>query len=188
MFAWLTRGGHAARKPAWVQRFFAWKFYRAPFRMAKPGPMPTVSRPRSLAAAPCRETIRQSFIEDLRVLPTIVRLTGVSRLMRGAAMAAAMEDAHPREPCFYLAFIGVAPEAQGAGLGTDVLAHTLARVDQAGAGAYLENSNPRNTPLYQRAGFSVTRKIVARDGAPPIYAMWRPARHLNHHGSSTMSQ
>jgi ribosomal protein S18 acetylase RimI-like enzyme len=90
-------------------------------------------------------------------------------------MASAMAEAHPEEPCFYLAFIGVAPRLQGAGLGTLLLERTLARVDAARAGAYLENSNPRNLNLYERAGFKVTREIVARRDAPPMFAMWRPA-------------
>ena len=49
---------------------------------------------------------------------------------------------------------------------------TLERVDAAGAPAYLENSNPRNTPLYQRHGF-VARKNIAPHGCPPMVAMWR---------------
>ena len=91
-------------------------------------------------------------------------------------MAAAMTNAHPEQPFFYLAFIGVAPRLQGCGLGTRLLECTLARVDAARAGAYLENSNPRNLALYERVGFKVTREIVARRDAPPMFAMWRPAR------------
>ncbi len=103
-----------------------------------------------------------------------------------------MADAHPAEPCFYLAFIGVAPRLQGAGLGSLLLERTLARVDAARTGAYLENSNPRNLKLYERAGFAVTREIVARGDAPPLFAMWRPAKAAPDprtvQGSSTMSQ
>jgi hypothetical protein len=57
-----------------------------------------------------------------------------------------------------------------------LLERTLARVDAARAGAYLENSNPRNLTLYERAGFTVTREIIARRDAPPMFAMWRPAK------------
>jgi ribosomal protein S18 acetylase RimI-like enzyme len=117
-----------------------------------------------------------SLIDDLRMVPTVLRLTGAPRLARGAAMASAMASAHPAEPCFYLAFIAVAPRLQGAGLGTLLLDRTLQRVDAARAGAYLENSNPRNLTLYERAGFRVTREIIARRDAPPMFAMWRPAK------------
>jgi ribosomal protein S18 acetylase RimI-like enzyme len=98
-------------------------------------------------------------------------------------MAAAMEDAHPKVPYFYLAFIGVVPRMQGRGLGSAILRATLERADASGANAYLENSNPRNLKLYEREGFSVMREIRARSDAPPVFAMWRPRQ-----GSSTMSQ
>jgi GNAT superfamily N-acetyltransferase len=87
-----------------------------------------------------------------------------------------MEHSHPKEPYFYLALIGVAPGVQGSGLGSFLLADTLARVDAAGVAAYLENSNPKNTPFYNQAGFSVTKRISSRKDAPPLYAMWRPSR------------
>jgi len=52
---------------------------------------------------------------------------------------------------------------------------TLKRVDEQGVPAYLENSNPRNTKLYERVGF-VTRGSIAPPGAPPLVAMWRDKR------------
>jgi len=116
------------------------------------------------------------FLGLKHVLPIMLKLTGISRLSRGASMAAAMEHAHPDLPYFYLAFIAVAPSLQGAGRGSALLRQTLQRADAAGAHAYLENSNPRNLALYERAGFSVTQEIKARADAPPVYAMWRPAK------------
>jgi ribosomal protein S18 acetylase RimI-like enzyme len=122
----------------------------------------------------------------LRILPKVLQLTGLMRLPRGAAMAAAMEHAHPKEPYFYLAFLGVAPRMQGSGLGSSLLRQTLQRADAAGVSAYLENSNPRNLRLYENAGFSVLHEIRARGDAPPVFAMRRPARSPQ--GSRTMSQ
>jgi len=169
VFDWLTRSG--AKREKALERFFRWILSR------------TISQGETwldvdgLAAAawlpPVLEVAPVSFFEDLSLVPAVLRLTGLARLSRGAAMAAAMERAHPQAPCFYLAFIGVNPRAQGAGLGSALIAHALARVDAAGANAYLENSNPRNISLYERAGFKVTREIRARADAPPIFAMTR---------------
>jgi hypothetical protein len=50
----------------------------------------------------------------------------------------------------------------------------LKRVDTAREAAYLENSNPKNTRLYERSGFK-TRKSISPPGAPPLLAMWRDA-------------
>ena len=126
--------------------------------------------------APYAEASPENFRDELRLLSVLLSLTGVSRFARGAAMAKAMEHAHPPEPYFYLAFVGVAPRFQGAGLGTALLESTLTRVDAAGMPAFLENSNPRNIKLYERFGFRVTREITARKDAPPLYAMLRPGR------------
>jgi hypothetical protein len=65
-----------------------------------------------------------------------------------------------------------------------MLEATLKRADAAGMPAYLENSNPKNTKLYERAGF-VTQKSIAPPGAPPLLAMWREARRQD---SSSVSQ
>ena len=95
--------------------------------------------------------------------------------MRGAAMSRAMKTAHPHEKHFYLFFMAVDPQFQGMGLGSAILGATLKRIDEAGMPAYLENSNPRNMPLYARAGFAAQRDI-SPEGAPPLISMWRTAR------------
>ena len=108
----------------------------------------------------------------MKLLPMFVQLCGWSRMLRGQAMGNAMEKNHPHEPHYYLSFIAVAPQFQGMGLGSALLEANLARIDAAGASAYLENSNPKNTRLYERHGF-VVQKNIAPDEAPPLLAMWR---------------
>lgn len=83
-------------------------------------------------------------------------------------------DYHPHEPHWYLPWLGVDPARQGRGLGSLMLKHSLRRVDETGLPAYLESSNPRNTPLYQRFGFEILGIIQAGD-FPPITPMLRPA-------------
>ena len=86
-----------------------------------------------------------------------------------------MGDAHPKEPHWHLAFIGVDPAHQGQGLGAALLRHTLARVDEQHLHAYLESSNPANVSLYRRHGFEVIREIRV-GGAPPVIPMLRVPR------------
>ena len=113
--------------------------------------------------------------KQLRLLPMFLRLCGFSRFARGSAMGEAMEKNHPPERHFYLAFIAVLPRLQGLGLGATMLEANLKRIDERGTDAYLENSNPKNTNLYERFGFAA-RKNIAPSGAPPMIAMWRPAK------------
>jgi ribosomal protein S18 acetylase RimI-like enzyme len=86
----------------------------------------------------------------------------------------AMEAAHPTEPHEYLWFLGVAPAAQGRGIGSSLLAPVLQRADRAGHPAYLEATSPRNRALYERHGF-VAAAPIAAPGGPPLWPMWRPA-------------
>jgi ribosomal protein S18 acetylase RimI-like enzyme len=119
---------------------------------------------------------RPSTLAQLIQLPFYIKVCGLNRLARGAALAEAMGKAHPRENHFYLFFVAVDPALQGRGLGASILHATLARIDQQGMPAYLENSNPRNTRLYERAGF-IGGTSISPPGAPPLIPMWRNANH-----------
>lgn len=85
-----------------------------------------------------------------------------------------VESRHPREPHVYLVTVGVRHERQGRGLGTALLEPGLDHTDSLGLPAYLESSNIRNVPLYERHGFEVTEEVELPSG-PPIWLMWRPA-------------
>jgi ribosomal protein S18 acetylase RimI-like enzyme len=95
-----------------------------------------------------RETIRGDRLDD--VLGTFEK----------------MGESHPEEPHWYLPMIGVEPNAQGQGLGGDLMRRAVARCDKEGMLAYLESSNPRNISLYRRHGFEVMFEI--RIGAAPV--------------------
>ena len=87
-----------------------------------------------------------------------------------------IERRHPHSPPhWYLAVLGTAPEAQGRGHGSAVLAPVLARCDEDGVGAYLESSKERNIAFYARHGFRVTRELRLPRG-PRMWAMWRDPR------------
>jgi ribosomal protein S18 acetylase RimI-like enzyme len=82
---------------------------------------------------------------------------------------------HPQGPHWYLPLLGVDPARQGQGLGSALLKHALARCDAERLPAYLESSNIKNVPLYERHGFEVLGVIQPGD-FPPLYPMLRTAR------------
>jgi GNAT superfamily N-acetyltransferase len=95
-----------------------------------------------------------------------------------ADMASVIEEMgrhHPQEPHWYLPFIAVEPAFQGRGLGAVLLRHALSVCDADGLPAYLESTNPRNRPLYERHGFGAIGEIRAGD-CPPIVPMLRRPR------------
>ena len=83
-----------------------------------------------------------------------------------------MAGFHPEEPCWYLPLIGADPAAQGRGYGSALLRYALAQIDRAGAPAYLESSNPRNVPLYERHGFEILGRVQA-GSSPTVVPMLR---------------
>ena len=88
------------------------------------------------------------------------------------AVAEQMDQYHPEEPHWYLPLIGVDPAHQGKGYGSALLRHALAICDREKMPAYLESSNPRDNPLYQRHGFEVIGTIQA-GSSPPLWPMLR---------------
>ena len=86
-----------------------------------------------------------------------------------------MNAAHPACDHWYLAWLAVRADRQGAGLGSRLLAPCLEIVDAGHLPTYLETPNPRSVPLYERHGFEVTGRGEAGT-CPPIVFMERPAR------------
>jgi ribosomal protein S18 acetylase RimI-like enzyme len=86
-----------------------------------------------------------------------------------------METFHPSNPCWYLPLIGVDPAFQGRGYGSALLRYATERCDRDGSVAYLESSNPRNIPLYQRHGFEIIGSIEVGT-SPTLVPMLRQPR------------
>ncbi len=84
--------------------------------------------------------------------------------------------AHPDEPHFYLFVLGTHAAAQGRGLGARVLEPVLETCDREHLPAYLESSNIKNVPFYQRHGFEVQQEIPVCEGGPILRTMYRAAR------------
>lgn len=86
-----------------------------------------------------------------------------------------MDEIHPDEPCWHLAFVATDPSWRGKGYGSALIDFILPRCDAEQKPAYLENTNPANTSFYQRYGFEVLGEIQAGN-APPMNAMRRDPR------------
>jgi GNAT superfamily N-acetyltransferase len=91
------------------------------------------------------------------------------------AVLAQMAEVHPTYPHWYLPWFGVDAARQGSGLGGQLLASCLTVVDADHQPAYLESTNPRNVPFYERYGFEVTGYAQA-GSSPTIVLMGRPAK------------
>jgi len=113
--------------------------------------------------------------ELLQLLPAAPYLVG-KRAIRALQLLTEIDALHPKEPHWYLATLGADPDRQGTGIGTALLAATLAQVDEEGMPAYLESSKEKNVPLYARFGFEVVEELHPRSGGPVMWRMWREPR------------
>lgn len=77
---------------------------------------------------------------------------------RSLDMMGEMSQEHPRQNHYYWEYIGVLPDYQGQGIGSHICRTLVQRADQDQVGSYLETTNPRNVPLYERLGFQTVRE------------------------------
>ena len=111
--------------------------------------------------------------DQLRDLPPMIPVFGRS-LFRASQLQTQMMKAHPMHPKhWYLYAIGARVESQGRGLGSALLREVLDKIDATGEPAYLESSNIRNVPLYERHGFAVVEEMQIAGGGPSMWRMWR---------------
>lgn len=115
--------------------------------------------------------------EDAEDVPAQVREAVDPDNERVESIARLTEDIHPSGPAHaYLWMIGVAPERQGEGLGTALIASVLDRCDRDGLPAYLEASSERSKGLYERLGFACTGRVLHLPDGPRMWPMWREPR------------
>jgi GNAT superfamily N-acetyltransferase len=118
---------------------------------------------------------KTSRLEDLLMMPAMFWAFRGRSALAGDVLEI-MHRVHPREPHWYLAFIGSDPTVRGTGFGQALMRSRLDRCDAEGAPAYLENSNPANEAYYMRFGFETSGEIKLPAGAPPLVPMWRDPR------------
>ena len=111
--------------------------------------------------------------EEEQVEPLLRRFVG-PRAPDLLALLERFEQAHPTEqPHYSLSLLGTATRHRGRGLGMALLSQDLRRIDDEGAPAYLESSNPANDRRYEAVGFRRTGSITTPDGARTVATMWR---------------
>jgi ribosomal protein S18 acetylase RimI-like enzyme len=113
---------------------------------------------------------------DEDALIALLQRTGSAAAQKDVlAVLEQMERYHPQHPHWYLPFIGVDPSQQSKGYGTALMKHALVPCDRDQTPAYLESSNPKNIPLYERHGFELLGTIQVGT-SPPIFPMLRKPR------------
>lgn len=113
-----------------------------------------------------------SFMQQVRMFVPFVRILGPRRLPTASAGYAAITEARPEEPHWYLSTLGVAPAHQRRGFGGALIRPMLERADADGVITHLETFKEDNVPYYERFGFRVTSEEEIPNG-PRMWAMAR---------------
>jgi ribosomal protein S18 acetylase RimI-like enzyme len=101
---------------------------------------------------------------------------GVKALSRFQSFAGNTSQVHQEcinQDHWYLLMLVVDPDCQGKGLGGHLLQPVLTRADRQGLPCYLETTNPRTIPFYERHDFLVARSMEVVPGGPGLWCMLR---------------
>ena len=110
-------------------------------------------------------------LQGVRLLPSMLG-AGPGMVWRGMRGNGTWARQDPKQPHWHLGPLGVVPERQGQGIGSQLLREFCGRVDASGRAAYLETDRPENVRLYERFGFHVTKELPVL--GVHCYFMWRP--------------
>jgi ribosomal protein S18 acetylase RimI-like enzyme len=108
--------------------------------------------------------------QKLAMAPTAIAAFG-HNLPKAMTWVTAWSMRDPSDPHVHLGPIGVAPDLQGRGIGSQMLAAYCEQLDLAGDAGYLETDKSENVRLYERFGFEVQHQAFVL--GVPNWFMWR---------------
>jgi GNAT superfamily N-acetyltransferase len=169
VFAWLIPPDAHGREKRMLTFFTS--ISRCYLRLGKPCYVTGDASAAALWGAPGAWAISVNLLQE--AAPSAFAFRG--RLFRALRTQLQVEHLHARhsQPHWYLGYLGARHNRQGEGLGTQLLQEVLTGADADGVPAYLESSNERNLPLYERNGFRVVGELQALGHGPTIWRMWR---------------
>lgn len=116
-----------------------------------------------------KQTSLKTIYWDIKLAITAIGLSRVGLVLKRESKIKAF---HPRSPFCYLWFIGVDPNHQGKGIGSELLKSLIERFDQADRPIYVETSVETNLPWYKGARFEVYGELSF---SYKLYLLRRPA-------------
>ena len=119
--------------------------------------------------------------EIIKATPAFLSVFGVKQFVSALGALSLLEKNHPKEPHYYLEFLGTDPAHQRKGLGGAVLGPVLERCDTEGVGVYLESSKDVNVPYYRHFGFEVRQEVTHKNNGPTQWLMWRDPKSAGKH-------
>lgn len=98
-----------------------------------------------------RATFKSIFLDIQLILLCI----GIRNTKKALARESKIKKLRPKDMMYYLWFIGVDPESQNKGTGSELLNDIIKNSDYKERSIYLETSTLKNLPWYRKFGFQV---------------------------------
>lgn len=103
-----------------------------------------------------KKTTLKSILLDAKLILSAV---GIKNIKKTLAREAMINKMHPKEPIYYLWFIGVDPEYQNEGIGSILLDDIIEDSEYKQRPIYLETSTLKNLPWYKKFGFEIYHEL-----------------------------
>ncbi len=120
------------------------------------------------------EKKRSTFSSILWDANLALNVIGLNRISKVLGRESKIKSFHPNERFTYLWFIGVSPELQNEGKGSQLLNEIIKDSDTKGRPIYLETSVDRNLPWYKKHGFEIFQSV---DFSYTLYMLRRRNGH-----------
>ncbi|KAA8476870.1 acetyltransferase (GNAT) family protein [Arcticibacter tournemirensis] len=99
-----------------------------------------------------KKTTLKSIMLDAKLILLCVGIENIKKTLDREAM---IKKIQPKEPMYYLWFIGVDPAYQHTGIGSEFLKEIIEHAKEKQRPIYLETSTVRNLPWYKKFGFTI---------------------------------
>lgn len=103
-----------------------------------------------------KKTTLHSILWDLQLIVNCIGIAGVSKAMKREDR---IKKLQPKEPLYYLWFIGVQPEEQNKGIGSVLLSELMEEAEAMHRTFCLETSTEKNIPWYLKSGLEVYKEL-----------------------------
>jgi ribosomal protein S18 acetylase RimI-like enzyme len=103
-----------------------------------------------------KKTTLKSILLDIKLILSCVGLSNVKKALNRESK---IKKIQPKEPMYYIWFIGVDPAYQNSGIGTELLNEVIEDSSRKKRPIYLETSTSKNIPWYKKFGFDVYNEL-----------------------------
>jgi ribosomal protein S18 acetylase RimI-like enzyme len=103
-----------------------------------------------------KKTTFKSVLLDIKLILSCV---GLNNIQKALGRESKIKKLQPKEPMYYIWFIGVDPAHQNSGIGTELLNEIIADSATKKRPIYLETSTLKNLPWYKKFGFNVYNEL-----------------------------